>query len=454
MDVSPRFGLWRRLVALWRAAGISVLTIVTAVSLLLARAILRPWPTLRRRCRVWHFSHWSRAVVAMLGGRTVWTGRVPAAPFFLASNHLGYLDIIVLAQRLPAVFVSKAEVSSWPVVGWLTRLADTLYINRERRSDIPRANATILAALERGDSVALFPEGTSSASDFVLPIRPPLLAVAAHNDFPVHTAALEFRTLGGDPPASTAICYFGDMAFLPHLWRLLHLRGFTATVRLADQPQRARDRKALAQRVHDAIHALQLQNHPRNAAANAPGVSSSTSIHPMSNTALHTLCTDNIRCLERLRDVVLQLDDAHFASAATPCDRGIGPHVRHILDHYDALWEGLENGTINYDQRRRDRDTETRTAIALERIKATTDRLAALRETPLSVSLSVCMDCGSAASTRLTAPTSLERELQFLVSHTVHHDTLIGAAATALGITVAPDFGVAPSTLRHASGRG
>ncbi len=262
VEQSDSFSLWRRCVALWRLVLISGFTLLIVISLSSGRAFLRPWPSRRRAWRVAHFSLWARGVVALIGGRVVWHGTPPEAPFFLASNHLGYLDIVVLAQRLPAVFVSKADVKHWPVIGMLTRLADTLYINRERHRDIPRANATILEALERGDGVVLFPEGTSSESDFVLPIRPSLLEMPARHTYPVNTAAIYFETHAGDPHAHRAICYYGDMAFAPHVWKLMHLRGFTATVRFSSTEQLATDRKELALKVREDIHALQLKNFP------------------------------------------------------------------------------------------------------------------------------------------------------------------------------------------------
>lgn len=169
------------------------------------------------------------------------------------------------------------------------------------------------------------------------------------------------------------------------------------------------------------------------------------------SSALASLCADNIAGLHRLRAVVEQLSAPQYTASITPCDSGIGPHVRHILDHYDALWAGLESGHINYDLRQRDRETETRRSAAIDRIDTTVQRLQSLAEANPNIALTVCMDCGSEHSTHIAADTSLLRELQFLVSHTVHHDALIGAAAATLSIIIAEDFGVAPSTLRHAS---
>ncbi len=271
-DKTFAFSLWRRIIAVLRLALIALITLLVTISLGVGRLVLFAAPGLRRRWRVWHFNAWSRAMCFVLGANTVVEGAPPQAPFFLASNHLGYLDIVVLAQVLPAVFVAKADVQSWPVIGSLTRLADTLYINRERHSDIPRANRSIADAMNSGDSVVLFPEGTSSESDFVLPVRPPLLQVAVEHDLAVNTAALHFVTRDGDPHAQRVICYYGDMDFVGHVWRLLHIRGFTVTIRFGQQQHRAAHRKQLAESVRAEILDLQSRNTlvPRPAAEAQP----------------------------------------------------------------------------------------------------------------------------------------------------------------------------------------
>ena len=75
-------------------------------------------------------------------------------------------------------------------------------------------------------------------------------------------AALYFETRPGDPHAHRAICYYGDMVFADHVWKLLHLRGFTVTIRFGAETVYASDRKTLARKVQTAIHALQLENPP------------------------------------------------------------------------------------------------------------------------------------------------------------------------------------------------
>ncbi|MEL6949663.1 MAG: DinB family protein [Pseudomonadota bacterium] len=162
--------------------------------------------------------------------------------------------------------------------------------------------------------------------------------------------------------------------------------------------------------------------------------------------ALVALCDDNDRCLAALSDLVSQIAGANYSRPLTPCDAGIGAHVRHVLDHYDALLQGIKTGVVNYDTRARCPETETDADTALDRIAFARHAIRALGDTPGDTPLSVCLDCGT-GGTRPT-PSTLARELQFLVSHTVHHDALIAAAARTLGATMEDGFGVAPSTLK------
>lgn len=162
-----------------------------------------------------------------------------------------------------------------------------------------------------------------------------------------------------------------------------------------------------------------------------------------------TLCRDNIDCLERMGRLIRRLSDEQYVASQAPCASGVGAHVRHILDHYDALIRGLESGSVDYDARQRCKNTECNRSTALERIDAMRKTLSALTVRTLPQSLSVCMDCGSAASTRLATPSTALRELQFLVSHTVHHDALIAAAVSAMNVEPELGYGIAPSTLRH-----
>lgn len=123
-----------------------------------------------------------------------------------------------------------------------------------------------------------------------------------------------------------------------------------------------------------------------------------------------------------------------------------GGHVRHAVDHYLALLAAAETGELDYEHRARDPELETRADCALDRLRG------------IAAALAAYVDRGAPDRTlRLaseTVPgravmTSLSRELEFLISHTVHHFALIAVIAGAHGVTPPPDFGLAPSTLKY-----
>ncbi|MEN7341474.1 MAG: 1-acyl-sn-glycerol-3-phosphate acyltransferase [Pseudomonadota bacterium] len=257
---APSIG--RRLLALVRFTIIVLITLIVTLSLGLLKLAFFFWPAGKRHVRVIFFRIWARSVCRVLGGKTRVHGALPTTQCLLASNHLSYLDILVIAQYVPAVFVSKADVKNWPVISSMTRLGDTIYISRERSRDIPRANADIANALTRGDNVVVFPEGTSSDSEWVLPVRPSLLEIAVRTQTPVTTAAIAFNTNESDPPADTAICYFGDMSFGAHVFKLMHLSGWECDLRLSGDTLYSDDRKTLALDVRRSILTLQSKNNP------------------------------------------------------------------------------------------------------------------------------------------------------------------------------------------------
>jgi 1-acyl-sn-glycerol-3-phosphate acyltransferase len=166
------------------------------------------------------------------------------------SNHLSYLDILVLGARLGPTFISKHEIADWPVLGHLARATGTIFVNRERKRDAVRVLDAIDRAVSRGGGVVLFPEGTSHKGDRVYPFKPALLEWAAQRGYPVHAASLRYAT--GDPahPATDVVCWWGDATFGPHALRLLTLPRVHATIAFAREPVVERDRGALALRLH------------------------------------------------------------------------------------------------------------------------------------------------------------------------------------------------------------
>lgn len=172
---------------------------------------------------------------------------------------------------------------------------------------------------------------------------------------------------------------------------------------------------------------------------------------------LPILTQRNIAFLEQALALLETIPESVYASRPANFERGgVGTHLRHVLDHYDAFLDGLEQGRIDYDARARDLATEVESAVARRRLRATIARLRELGPTGETQALwaarelLVVMELGDRGDALASSSaSSLGRELQYLVAHTVHHFALIAVALRSLGHELPPDFGVAPSTLRH-----
>ena len=240
----------------WRLPAFGAITLVLFIALLLGKVLLFASPRARQRWRQWLFRGWARLVRPLTGMRATAQGAIPARPFLLIANHLSYMDIALLALYVDSVFVAKLEIASWPLLGRIVRAADTIFIDRTRRSDVNRVNGEIAAALARGDGVVVFAEGTSSSGDEVLPLKPSLLEAAATRAVPVHYARLSYRTGAALPPAREVVCWWGDADFFAHLLELLRLPEFGALVHFGPEAVPGQDRKSLARELHARISAL------------------------------------------------------------------------------------------------------------------------------------------------------------------------------------------------------
>jgi len=210
-------------------------------------------PRCRRPWRRWVFRTWGRNLCRVLRIEVEVQGRPPVEPCVLVCNHLSYVDIPVIAGRLDTVFVAKSEVARWPAIGLLSRTMGTIFVERDRKRSIPEVNRRTDAALRAGDGVVIFPEGTSTNGAAVAPFRASLLAPAAEAERPVYVASLRYELPAGGPSAADVVCWWGDMAFVPHLLGLLALERVRARLVFAPDPVRASDRKLLAEKLWQAV---------------------------------------------------------------------------------------------------------------------------------------------------------------------------------------------------------
>jgi lyso-ornithine lipid O-acyltransferase len=196
----------------------------------------------------------SRRFLSLLHCRVEVIGKIPSEGL-VASNHLGYVDILVIGSVCPALFVAKGDVKDWPVFGWLTRNAGTIFVSRDRPAEVPAQLRRMEKPLQEGIPVVLFPEGTSSDGTKVLPFRSSLLECAVRSGKPVTPAAIAYDLHGHGHPG-TEVAYWGDHTMLPHLLNLLAKKSFSARLSFGETRPPESDRKKEAARLHAEISTL------------------------------------------------------------------------------------------------------------------------------------------------------------------------------------------------------
>ena len=207
----------------------------------------------RLRLRAKELHRLSRALLGHLNVRHTVYGALPKSGL-LVTNHLGFLDIMTLSALGPMVFVSKAEVERWPLVGDIASCAGTIYIERKRRTDVSRVNAALRRRLNAGLLITLFPEGTSSDGSSVLPFQPSLLQPAVDLGVSVTPAHIAYTGLDGLPAED--IAYFGERELGACLLALIRRREIHATMRFGNPLPPASDRKSLATELHANVSSL------------------------------------------------------------------------------------------------------------------------------------------------------------------------------------------------------
>lgn len=198
---------------------------------------------------------WSKSLLDMLGVALHVHGDPPRAhaqPAMLVANHVSWLDIYAINAVLPVRFVAKSEIRAWPVIGWLSARTGTLFIERARRRDTVRISGEIVTAMQRGDVVTVFPEGTTTDGSQVLRFHGSLLQPALHAGAHVHPVALRYAR--GDGSLCVEAAYDGDKSLLDTLRLIVGQPVIHAHVWfLQPLPTDAADRRTLAQAAQAAI---------------------------------------------------------------------------------------------------------------------------------------------------------------------------------------------------------
>ncbi|QWD95350.1 1-acyl-sn-glycerol-3-phosphate acyltransferase [Polynucleobacter sp. MG-Unter2-18] len=218
-------------------------------------SFLFPW--LNRGQKDRRIQQWSQKLLKIFGIRlrVIGAERLLTSPYLLASNHISWLDIHVINAFKPVRFVAKSEVRGWPVFGWMAEQLGTVFIRRDSARHA-RQVVDQMAEVLRVESVCIFPEGTSTVGEAVLPFKPNLFEAAILAPAPVFPMAIAYRSrstgLRSDAPA-----FIGDMGLLESMSNVISSGDVDAHLSLMDPyliggPNNP-DRKELALYCQEAI---------------------------------------------------------------------------------------------------------------------------------------------------------------------------------------------------------
>lgn len=187
-------------------------------------------------------------------------------PLLLVSNHISYLDVMILGWKTPARFTPKSDMAKWPLISTICRLLNCVFIER-RNGKIKEARSKIHDVLAAGEVLSLFPEGTTGNGKHLLPFKSSLLSIAEEKidgrELFIQLAVISYTAIGGLPIDSTQwplIAWYGDMVLAPHVWRILKLSRIDAKLTFLPAVTLAQfgDRKQLASYCRDvAVEVMQ-----------------------------------------------------------------------------------------------------------------------------------------------------------------------------------------------------
>lgn len=202
----------------------------------------------------------ARHMLKSLGIKSTVQG-VPPTHGLVVSNHLSYLDIVILSAAMPCFFVAKAEVDGWPFFGKAARSGGTIFVDRSSRASAESVAEQMTERLKLPIPipVLLFPEGTSTDGSEVIRFHSRLIDPATSLGVPITTACVRYVLPAG--MEERELCWYGDETFVNHLWKVLGVTGYEAEVQFGE-PRIYTDRRVAADQTHDEITAMREAGEP------------------------------------------------------------------------------------------------------------------------------------------------------------------------------------------------
>ncbi len=219
---------------------------------------------LRRLFRIQNSSFFCRIMLALLGVRLHVKHherlQKKNTGLLIVSNHVSYVDVLVIASLAPSVFITSVELGSTLFLGMLARSGGSMYVERRKASGLKKEISLIVRVLREGFPVTLFPEGTTSNGERVQPFKNSLFDAAVSAQVDILPICLQYTSVDGQKITAAnrdSIFYYGGTSFFHHIPRLLSLSTVDVEViPLKLIPVHDGDsRKDLAALAHSAIGA-------------------------------------------------------------------------------------------------------------------------------------------------------------------------------------------------------
>ena len=195
---------------------------------------------------------WFKKILDIIEVKTIIRGDVKQGNFLIISNHSSWLDIIILGSTFKTTFLSKLEVSKWPVIGKITTAVDMLFINRGEKDAASQAVSGISKFLSHNRNVTIFPEGTSSGGKKLLNFKPRLFASCIDNGCPVQCVIIKYPYKNKNIHPSVPFVR-GNSLFL-NILRVLFQRDLVAEITITELIEtKGKDRKSISNECYQTI---------------------------------------------------------------------------------------------------------------------------------------------------------------------------------------------------------
>ena len=239
----------------WAAAWSWVLVWCHVIVGLATLSLLFPFTT--QETKDTHIQNWSKRLLTIfrIKLRVNNPEILPDTPYLLASNHISWVDIHAINAFKPIRFVAKSDVEGWPVFGWMAKQLGTVFIKRDNSRHGKHVANEVAKVLET-QSVCIFPEGTSTVGESVMPFKPNLFESAVISQVPVYSLAISYQSAITGARSEVA-AFVGDMGLLESMAKILRYRHLVVELTFilpsGASPEASKDRKWLALHSQEAI---------------------------------------------------------------------------------------------------------------------------------------------------------------------------------------------------------